>query len=243
MGFNLTWVSVKDSHRMALLRALHLRPSGQLTVDLQDGVGGRTHGTDGYVIVAIDDRGSLLNPVLLEQLSRSVPLLVCHVHEGCMYSQAAEWSAGIEVWRVTYDGDRSEPFEIAGHPPPALKDICAEKQAAAGRRDLASPHGAARRLVGPAAPRPRGVCRSVERRRDAPDAAARPGDARRSPVRRAHRALRVACKLAARSRQLLGSTSVRTARAGVVTLARLSALLGSAYNAVRNGCRFTQEIR
>ena len=96
MGFELTWLFVETSDRETLFRDLAVRPTGVLVDDV-DGIAGRVPRNDAYLVVANNDQGRHMEPPLLRRLPRDTPLLVCHVHEGCMFSHAASWVGGEEI--------------------------------------------------------------------------------------------------------------------------------------------------
>lgn len=133
MGFRLTTIQITGKDRNAIWRLLGVRPSGTIWPYPVEGVSGRVRPDGPYLIVAMDDKGRHAEPDRLRALSDSADLLVCQIHEGCMWSRAAGWRNGEQIWAIEHASEEGlRHFDVVGEPPAqmaAIREACEGRQA------------------------------------------------------------------------------------------------------------------
>ena len=97
MGWSLSWAAVRDGDLQTVCSALDLRPTGKREGIVESKISGTALPTGWYVVVfnrtEIKDR-------TLEKLSQAGEAIGCFVEEHVMFSSAASWKNGKQMWRV-----------------------------------------------------------------------------------------------------------------------------------------------
>lgn len=130
IGFRLTMIQITGKDRDAIWRLLGVRPSGTACPHPFEDVSGRGRPDGAYLIVARDDKGRHAEADLLRALSAGADLLVCQIHEGCMWSQAGGWRDGEQVWSIEHVSEHGlHHLNVVGAPPPQMAGIREAREA------------------------------------------------------------------------------------------------------------------
>jgi len=122
MGWSLSWAALKGGDAQKVCSLLGLRQTGKQERIADSKVSGTALPTGWYVVVfnrtEIKDR-------TLEKLSQAGEVVGCFVEEHVMFSAAAYWKNGQQIWRVSHDGgdDRIEHLQTSGQLPPEFESI------------------------------------------------------------------------------------------------------------------------
>jgi hypothetical protein len=125
MGWSLSWAALKGGDADSVCSLLGLRKTGKREDIAKCKVSGTELPSGWYVVVfkrtEIKDR-------TLEKLSQAGEAVGCFVEEHIMFSSAAYWKNGEQIWRVFHDGgeDRVEHLETSGRLPTEFEAIRAE---------------------------------------------------------------------------------------------------------------------
>ena len=145
MGFSLTTLQITGKSRERIFSELALKPSGTIWTDPQvETICGCARPDGAYLIVAMNDMGRHAEPMLLEALSREADVLVCQVHEGCMWSQIGHWHDGKRSWSVEHVSEEGlHHLDVVGAPPlqfAAIRQAREARQASEGHRRFGADH-------------------------------------------------------------------------------------------------------
>ena len=130
MGAALSYVAIKDKPDSALLKSLNINEMTSGT-DLHalygaDTINGCVFESGWFVITIYGDPQALLSPKVLQQLSAGSRLVACEVEEHVMFSSAAGWINGEQVWSVVYDSQEDdEEIVVTGNPPAGFNEMAA----------------------------------------------------------------------------------------------------------------------
>jgi hypothetical protein len=121
MGWSLSWLAFRDISRETILNLLNLRSTGT-----RDSV---SHGRIGYLeipngwkLILFDHKE--FGDKELNLLSHRNDLVYCFVEEHVMFSKAAAWAAGNEVWSVIHASEVGiSDLQIKGSPPAIFERI------------------------------------------------------------------------------------------------------------------------
>lgn len=114
MGFNISWLAVEGKEPQGVLDELGLVTTGRSVGEVpESAVCGTVLANNGY-LVWIDhfdrssDTGSILESLcndrrMMKKLSAGGRVVVCHVQEMAMYSEAECWTSGRHTWTVEHD--------------------------------------------------------------------------------------------------------------------------------------------
>lgn len=132
MAWKITWVAIRGKSRKAVFLDLHLRGTGVFVGSLDGPTCGAALKEGWYAVLAVDDQAQYCRDQnrLAAAASIGAEALVCHLHEGSMYSSAAGWCDGREVWSVAHDAGKT--LQTAGGLPAcfaAIRDELAVAQA------------------------------------------------------------------------------------------------------------------
>jgi len=101
MGYSLSWAALKGGDVQSACAALGLRPTGKREEVAESKVNGVQLPT-GWYLVKFDHKE--MGDGELAKLSRSGEVVCCFVEDHVMFSSAAKWKDGKEIWRVAHDG-------------------------------------------------------------------------------------------------------------------------------------------
>lgn len=121
MGYSLSWAALKGGALQVICDACNLHPTGRREEIAESKIDAAEIPGGWYLVLfnqqEIDDR-------LLARLSAQGEVVSCFVEDHVMYSSAAGWNRGRQVWKVFHDCEKGRyHLDVAGAPPPELKEI------------------------------------------------------------------------------------------------------------------------
>jgi hypothetical protein len=104
MGTSTSWIAVEGASVEEVARELRLTPGSADSPGYQAAML-----PSGWVVLvrALEDDGVVANPALLETLSRSRRVVGVDEESHVMYSAAAAWNRGREVWAVIHSSEQA----------------------------------------------------------------------------------------------------------------------------------------
>jgi hypothetical protein len=136
MGFSGSWIGVRGLSPEQVNTALQLRPSGSREDVPESDHSGAQLPNGFYLVVFLRKE---LSREFLSRISAAFPLIYGFAEEHVMYSTAAWWQEGREVWSVIHDAQQGiMHLDVRGTPPlpyPAIRESLFAEQAQAGGRD------------------------------------------------------------------------------------------------------------
>jgi hypothetical protein len=122
VGWSLSWAALKGGNAQTVCSLLDLRPTGKREGIAESRVSGTALPTGWYVVVfnrtEVKDR-------MLENLSQAGEVISCFVEEHVMFSSAANWKNGKQLWRVFHNGgdEGVEHLQTSGQLPAEFESI------------------------------------------------------------------------------------------------------------------------
>jgi len=130
MGFSHSFVATRDIPKARLLEGLGLTEtdvSGNIDVPLEGF--GLSELPGGWLLVACNDF-DLPRKAPLAAISESGELICAAIEEHVMFSEAACFRDGLQIWRVQHDPDRRyDDLKVDGEPPAAFGKLRDEARA------------------------------------------------------------------------------------------------------------------
>lgn len=109
MGWSLSWAALKGGDVQTACAALDLQATGKREGIAKSRIAGAALPTGWYVVVF--NRSEIKNSIL-EKLSRAGEVIGCCVEDHVMFSSAANWKNGRQIWRVLHDGGEDKVFHL-----------------------------------------------------------------------------------------------------------------------------------
>ncbi len=124
MGISLRWLAVKGKEEQKLLNDLGLGTTGRWGAFLNFKMAGRAL-SRGWYLVTMNRCGRDFHVgTHLAQYSQNAEVLACSVEEHVMFSSAACWRNGNQIWSIKHAGDRErENLTVTGIPPDAFRSV------------------------------------------------------------------------------------------------------------------------
>ncbi len=136
MGYSLSLLAVPTANAAEALEQLGYSRTGRLCEFAREPLSSCALPTNWFLLVARGSDNRFLQPKTLGLLSSHFPVIACSIEEHVMFSSAAYWSGGNQVWRVEHVGEnRPTHLQTAGILPPGFEQMAAElmqAQVAAG---------------------------------------------------------------------------------------------------------------
>ena len=136
MGYSLSWAAVQGGTLRMICDACNLHPTGAREEIAESKIDAAEIPGGWYLVLfnqqEIDGR-------LLAKLSAKGEVVSCFVEDHVMYSSAAGWNRGEQVWKVFHDCEKGRyHLDVAGAPPAELEEIrrklTQEQEAAGGEK-------------------------------------------------------------------------------------------------------------
>lgn len=122
MGTSLSLLAMHTSAPEAALQHLGYIRTGQLCEYLREPLSGYALPTHWFLIVARGCDNRFLHPKTLGPLSEHCPLVACSIEEHVMFSSAAYWAGGNQVWRAEHVGEEGPMhLQTSGVLPPGFE--------------------------------------------------------------------------------------------------------------------------
>ena len=139
MGFSISWVAVRGKPVSTLWEELGVRPTGERDEFPDFPIAGAELPGDWYLIFADHFDSPFLEEAALERLSSGGEVVTCAVEEHVMFSEAARWQDGRQIWSIRHDAQEGiKHLEANGELPPTFLSIrnrlTSEQEAAGGER-------------------------------------------------------------------------------------------------------------
>lgn len=136
MRFSGSWIAVRGVSPESVNAALQLRPSGSRE-DVPESDHSSAQLPNGFYLVVFLRKE--LSRESLNRISVAFPLIYAFAEEHVMYSAAAWWQEGKEVWAVIHDAQQGiMHLDVRGTAPssyPSIRERLFVEQAKAGGRD------------------------------------------------------------------------------------------------------------
>jgi hypothetical protein len=124
MGYTLSLLALKCPDPDAALSDLKIERTGELCVYPRAPLSGYTLPGGWYLVVGNRAAHRLLEPRVLELISRKYPVIACSIEEHVMFSSAEQWLAGSVVWRAVHEGENGpRNLETSGTLPASFQSI------------------------------------------------------------------------------------------------------------------------
>ncbi|HKV25087.1 MAG TPA: hypothetical protein VJN93_10900 [Candidatus Acidoferrum sp.] len=122
MGWSLSWAALKGGNLETVCSLLGLRPTGKFEGLGESKISGTALAGGWYVVVF---NRTEINDRKLKQVSPGGEVVGCFVEEHVMFSSAACWKDGQQVWRVFHNGgdEGAEHLETSGRLPAEFESI------------------------------------------------------------------------------------------------------------------------
>jgi hypothetical protein len=122
MGWSLSWAAVKGGDVQTVCSLLGLRQTGQRERITKSKIAGTALPVGWYVVVF---NRTEIKDSILEKLSQAGEVIGCFVEDHVMFSSAAGWKDGKQVWRAFHKGEEGDVLhlETSGQLPPEFEDI------------------------------------------------------------------------------------------------------------------------
>ena len=140
MGWSLSWAALKGGDLQTVCSLLGLRPTGTQERIAESKISGTALPTGWYVVVF---NRTELKDSILEKLSQAGEVISCFVEDHVMFSSAAGWKDGQQVWRVAHNGEDGSVshLETSGQLPTEFESIrkkvsAEQEQENAGRKEV-----------------------------------------------------------------------------------------------------------
>ena len=137
MGYSLSWLAVRGKDAATVRNALGLRDTGEREEIPDSPLLGADLPGGWYLVFA--NRCDFADSAPLAKLSSAADVVTCSVEEHVMYSSAASWNNGRQVWSVIHDAQQGAGhLDAVGELPPGfgpIRDRLWEEQAARGDAD------------------------------------------------------------------------------------------------------------
>jgi hypothetical protein len=105
MGYSLSLLAIQTADPAEALKRLGYMRTGQLCEYAREPLSSCSLPSGWFLIVARGCNNRFLKPTVLEPLSAHYSVVACSVEEHAMFSSAAYWSGGHQVWRAEHDGE------------------------------------------------------------------------------------------------------------------------------------------
>lgn len=136
MGTSLSLLAIHTSVPEVVLQHLGYIRTGQWCAYLREPLSGYTLPNHWFLIVARGCDNRFLRAKTLGPLSEHCPVVACSIEEHVLFSSAAYWAGGNQVWRVEHIGEAgSMHLQTSGALPPGFAAMAAahkEAQEVAG---------------------------------------------------------------------------------------------------------------
>jgi hypothetical protein len=124
MGYAKTWLAVKGASRADVLAALGLGGTGRFEELAESTYDGAALPSGWYLVAGECADARLLDEARLARLAAKGDVVTVSVEEHVMYSTAAGWSGGRELWSVTHASERGrDHLAVVGNPPEPFGEI------------------------------------------------------------------------------------------------------------------------
>ena len=103
MGFALSWLGVKSVSPRIVQEALELTGTGRFEEIPDSALTGVDLPSGWYLVIANNQPPEFFVDSAVERLSTLGYVVICFVEEHVMYSSAAGWKRGRQVWSILHD--------------------------------------------------------------------------------------------------------------------------------------------
>lgn len=109
MGWSLSWAALKGGDVQRVCSLLGLRQTGKQEGVAESKISGAVIPSGWYVVVF--NRKEIKDHTL-EKLSQTGEVISCFVEDHVMFSSAAGWKNGRQVWRVAHNGEEDAVLHL-----------------------------------------------------------------------------------------------------------------------------------
>jgi hypothetical protein len=124
VGASVAWLAVETEDSPALFEAAQVEPNEGLDSHSQGSIsGGRLKG-GWFLLLGQGCDHRVVAPELLAALSQHFACVACSVEEHVMFSSAAYWKAGREIWSLTHDAQKGKyDLAVEGELPASFEEL------------------------------------------------------------------------------------------------------------------------
>jgi hypothetical protein len=131
MGYALSLLALKCPDPHAALSDLKIERTGGFCQYPDAPLSGYALPGGWYLVAGNHTAHRLLEPKVLELISRKYAVVACSIEEHVMFSSAEQWVGGAVIWRAVHDGvNDSRNLETSGTLPPSFQSIADARMAA-----------------------------------------------------------------------------------------------------------------
>ncbi len=124
MGYAIAWLAVETEDPSALFQEARIEPSAEPDPYFEASISGCALEGGWFVLVGQRCDHRLVDPEFLRSLSQRYSCVACAVEEHVMYSSAAYWKGGSEVWRLAHDAQKGKyELELRGELPEGFDEL------------------------------------------------------------------------------------------------------------------------
>ena len=128
MGFSIAWIAVQTRDHASLFELAQVRPSEGSDEFFESPISGAALNEGWFLLVGQGCDNRLINRTLLESLSARWPCVACSIEEHVMFSSAAFWRAGAEVWSAAHNAQKGIfDLVVSGELPGSFDHLRASK--------------------------------------------------------------------------------------------------------------------
>jgi hypothetical protein len=106
VGYSIAWIAVQTPDQASLFERAQVRPTDEVDECFESPVSGTALNGGWFLLVGQGCDHRLIDRALLQSLSVRWPYVACSIEEHVMFSSAAFWHAGTEVWSASHDAQK-----------------------------------------------------------------------------------------------------------------------------------------
>jgi hypothetical protein len=106
VGYSIAWIAAQTVDQLSLFGQAQVRPTDEPDEYFESPISGSALDGGWFLLVGQGCDHRLIDPSLLAALSARWPCVACSVEEHVMFSSAAFWRAGSQVWSALHDAQK-----------------------------------------------------------------------------------------------------------------------------------------